>query len=259
MPKFFASTSGGTCLIQSLSRKVLSSSKSPSSNTNRNSAPSGPRPWIECGMPGGKYHRSPTPTSSTKLRPCGSIAVMRARAVEHVGPLGGLVPMQLAHAAGIEPHVDAGDVLGNAELAHRHLPGPAARLQTHMGVVEREAQIRQRAVVGGRRREDVRVLAGTDRILRTRIGAAAAGTCRLRHRRSGLRLGRRRRRERAASRRNGQHVATRNRIRDRAHLPLLGRCRTGRRRAPQARNRRSLILGLCLPKVLNRNGRFNRF
>jgi hypothetical protein len=29
-------------------------------------------------MPGGKYHKSPTPTSSTKLRPSASIAVMRA-------------------------------------------------------------------------------------------------------------------------------------------------------------------------------------
>ena len=72
-------------------------------------------------------------------------------AVEHVGPLGLLVPMQLAHAAGIEPHVDAGDVLGNAELAHRHLPGPAAAFLPHMGVGEREAQIGQRAVIGGRR------------------------------------------------------------------------------------------------------------
>ena len=69
-------------------------------------------------------------------------------AVEHVGPFGRLVPMQLAHAAGIEPHVHAGDVLGNAELAHRHLPGPAARLQAHVRVVERKAQVRQRAVVG---------------------------------------------------------------------------------------------------------------
>jgi acyl-CoA reductase-like NAD-dependent aldehyde dehydrogenase len=77
-PKFFARTSGGTCLIQSLSRNVLSSSKSPSSNTKRNSAPSGPSPWIECGMPGGKYHRSPTPTSSTKFRPLASTPVIRA-------------------------------------------------------------------------------------------------------------------------------------------------------------------------------------
>src|SRR5215831_17371823 len=29
----------------------------------------GLQPWIECGMPAGKYQRSPTPTSSTKLRP----------------------------------------------------------------------------------------------------------------------------------------------------------------------------------------------
>jgi oxalate decarboxylase len=50
----------------------------PSSKTSRNSHPSGPRPWIEWGMPPAKYQRSPTPTSSTKLRPCGSIAVMRA-------------------------------------------------------------------------------------------------------------------------------------------------------------------------------------
>ena len=77
-PKFLDNTSFGVCLNQSLSRKVLSSSKSPSSNTSRNSQPSGLRPWIECGMPHGKYQRSPTPTSSTKLCPWGSIAVMRA-------------------------------------------------------------------------------------------------------------------------------------------------------------------------------------
>jgi hypothetical protein len=38
--------------------------------------------WIEpldrSGIPAGKYHRSPTPTSSTKFRPCASTAVMRA-------------------------------------------------------------------------------------------------------------------------------------------------------------------------------------
>ena len=145
------------------------------------------------------------------------------RAVEHVGPFGGFVPMQLAHAAGVEPHVYAGDVLGNAELAHRDLPGPAARLQAHVRVVERKAQIRQRAVVGGRRRDDVRVLAATDRIPRTRVGSALSGPRRLRHRRDGLRLchRRRRRRERTTGRRDRQHVAARNGIRDRAHRPLL--------------------------------------
>src|ERR1700730_8024473 len=68
-PKFLDRTSFGVCLNQSLSRKVSSSSKSPLSKTSRNSQPSGLRPWIECGTPPGKYQRSPTPTSSTKLRP----------------------------------------------------------------------------------------------------------------------------------------------------------------------------------------------
>src|SRR5258707_14793980 len=69
-PKFLdSSTSFSVCLNQSLSRKVLSSSNSPSSNTSRNSQPSGLRPRIECGTPDAKYQRSPTPTSSTKLCP----------------------------------------------------------------------------------------------------------------------------------------------------------------------------------------------
>ena len=103
-PKFLPSTSVGMCLNQSLSRNVPSSSKSPSSNTRRNSHPSGPRPWIECGIPPGKYQRSPTPTSSTKLRPCGVDRRDAGRSVEHVSPFRLLVPVKLANAAGIEPH-----------------------------------------------------------------------------------------------------------------------------------------------------------
>jgi hypothetical protein len=45
-PKFLAGTSGGVWVIQSVSRKVLFSLKSPSSKTSRNSQPSA-RPWIE--------------------------------------------------------------------------------------------------------------------------------------------------------------------------------------------------------------------
>ena len=44
--------------------------------------------------------------------------------------------MQFAHAAAIEPHVHAGDIRGNAELALGHLAGPAARRQPHVGVGE---------------------------------------------------------------------------------------------------------------------------
>jgi len=57
-------------------------------------------------------------------------------AVKHVRPLRRLVPMQLANAAGVEPHIHAGHRLGHAELARRHLTGPAARLQAHMRVRE---------------------------------------------------------------------------------------------------------------------------
>src|ERR1700719_1447324 len=48
------------------------------------------------------------------------------RSVEHVGPFRSLMPMQLAHTAGIQAHVDTSDVLGNAKLANRDLPGPTA-------------------------------------------------------------------------------------------------------------------------------------
>ena len=78
-PKFLARTSFGVWASQSLSRKVSSSEKLPSSKTSRNSQPSPSSPWIECGMPAGKYHRSPSPTSSWKVRPFSSMAVIRAR------------------------------------------------------------------------------------------------------------------------------------------------------------------------------------
>ena len=62
-----------------MTENVLSSLKFPSSKTSRNSQPSPSRPWIECGMPDGKFHRSPSPTSSWKARPSSSMAVIRAR------------------------------------------------------------------------------------------------------------------------------------------------------------------------------------
>src|SRR6516225_5285737 len=78
-PKFLARTSRGVWASQSVSEKVSSSLKSPSSKTSRNSQPSPSRPWIECGMPEGKFQRSPSPTSSWKARPLSSMAVIRAR------------------------------------------------------------------------------------------------------------------------------------------------------------------------------------
>src|SRR6266404_9783610 len=76
--KFFASTSGGVCTIQSVIRNVSNSLKLPSSKTSRNLHPSGPKPWIECGTPLGKSQRSPSRTSLTKLLPFWSTAVIRA-------------------------------------------------------------------------------------------------------------------------------------------------------------------------------------
>jgi len=88
--------------------------------------------------------------------------------------------MQLAHAAGVEAHVDAGDLLGDAELALGDLAGPAAALEPHVRRREREFQVRHRAVVGGRRDEDVGVLHFDRDVARTGIGAAPARAHRLR-------------------------------------------------------------------------------
>ncbi len=140
-------------------------------------------------MPDGKYQRSPTPTSSMKLRPSASIAVMRALAVKHVGPFGRLMPMQLAHAAGVQPHVHAGNGLGDAQLAHGNLAGPAAGLQPHMSVGKREAQIRQGAVIGRGRHQQIRILPVAHQIARAGIGAAVAWPQRLRDGVAPLRVG----------------------------------------------------------------------
>src|SRR5712692_777840 len=77
-PKFFDNTDGGVRLTQSERRKVLSSENAPSSNTSRNSQPSGPNPWMEWGNPAGKYQRSPSPTSPINTVPSGLRQVTRA-------------------------------------------------------------------------------------------------------------------------------------------------------------------------------------
>src|SRR5712671_3274458 len=76
--KFLDNTDGGVCANQSEIRKVLSSENEPSSNTSKNSQPSGPKPWIECGYPAGKYQRSPLPTSPTNTVPSGFRTLSRA-------------------------------------------------------------------------------------------------------------------------------------------------------------------------------------
>ena len=66
---------------------MLSSSKPPPSKTSRNSHPSGPRPWMACGMPEGRYQRSP----ARVLDEIAAFSINRVdprRTVEHVGPFG---------------------------------------------------------------------------------------------------------------------------------------------------------------------------
>ena len=135
------------------------------------------------------------------------------RTVKHVGPFAGLVPMQLAHAAGVEAHVHAGDVLGNAKLTHRHLAGPAAELEPHVGIVERVAQVRKRAVVGRRRREQVGILAVAHQVSRTGIGAAGSGTLGLRQGFGGLGTGRCHS-QKASGCCGGEHIAAGDGIHD---------------------------------------------
>ncbi len=95
-----------------------------------------------------------------------------ASAVGHVGPLGKLVPVHLADATGCQPHVDAGDGVGNREGVLRHLACPAAILNATWRVVERCPAQRHAADVGRRRRKCVRKLIPYGRILRTGIADA---------------------------------------------------------------------------------------
>ena len=123
----------------------------------------------------GKYQRSPTPTSSTKLRPCGVDRRDARGAVKHVGPFGLLVPMQLAHAAGVQPHVHAGDVLGDAKLARGDLAGPAAARLPHMRIGKGEAQIGHRPGIRRRRIDHIGVLPLANHVTGMRVRAANAG------------------------------------------------------------------------------------
>ena len=83
--------------------------------------------------------------------------------------------MQLANAAGVQAHVHAGNVLGNTEFSHGDLTGPATGCLPHMGVREREAQIGQRAVIGGRWNQQIGILPVAGEIARTGIGTAVSG------------------------------------------------------------------------------------
>jgi hypothetical protein len=79
-------------------------------------------------------------------------------ALQDVGPLGLPVEMELADGAPLQPHVDAGDLRGDAELADRGLSGPASFFEAHAAVGERPSQVGEGAGIGRRRHDHVRVL-----------------------------------------------------------------------------------------------------
>src|SRR6202048_238465 len=75
--------------------------------------------------------------------------------VKHVGPFGLLLPMQFADTAGVQPHLDACQSRGDAELALSDLPRPAAVGLACMRIRKRKTQVRQRPLVRRRRIEHV--------------------------------------------------------------------------------------------------------
>ncbi len=91
-----------------------------------------------------------------------------AIAIGHVGPLGELVPVHLADAAGGQPHVDAGDGVRDRKFGLRHLARPAAVLNAPWRVVECRPRQRHAADVGWRRGKRRWKLAADGSVLRTR-------------------------------------------------------------------------------------------
>ena len=97
------------------------------------------------------------------------------RSVKHVGPFRLLVPMKLANAAGVEPHVHAGDRFRYAKLARGDLTRPAAARLPHMRVGEGKPEIGQSSRVGRGRIDEVWVLSLARNVAWDRICAANAG------------------------------------------------------------------------------------
>src|ERR1700733_2116836 len=76
----------------------------------------------------------------------------------HVGPFGGEMPMQLTDPAASQPHIDAGDFLGNLEVELGNLTRPTAVLDAPRRVVKCSPEQWQIADIGRRRRESTRKL-----------------------------------------------------------------------------------------------------
>jgi hypothetical protein len=122
--------------------------------------------------------------------------------------------MQFADAARRQAHIDAGQCLRDRQFPFGDLPRPAAVLNALVGLVEGKPEIRQAAVIRGRRRFAAGELAGKRRIAWSGIGYAGWIALRgVRSLRGGIGIAepsgvREGGRHDTAGRRGGQNVAT---------------------------------------------------
>ena len=72
-------------------------------------------------------------------------------AIEHEGPFRGGVPMQLADAAGGEPHVHSGQTLGDGKFAQRDFARPATLMKPFVGERKRVLESLHAAGIRGKR------------------------------------------------------------------------------------------------------------
>src|SRR4051812_5223447 len=123
--KFFASTSFGVCVSQSVIRKVWNSSKFPSSKTRRNLHPSGPRALNR--MRDARWEEPQVTFAHIVYKaPATFVHCGDARAaVQHNGPFRFYMPMQLAYTTGRQPHLYTCDRRRNRQVPYGHLPRPS--------------------------------------------------------------------------------------------------------------------------------------
>ena len=96
-------------------------------------------PW-----PRGKYQTSPGSKSLVSARPPRIDDGGADAALEHERPFGrGGVPVQFAHRAGLKPHRDAGDSLGDRQLRDRRLLAVTVADDLAVRLLQREFEGRQ--------------------------------------------------------------------------------------------------------------------
>jgi hypothetical protein len=95
-------------------------------------------------------------------------------ALEHVSPLGFLVPVEFANDALVEAHVDTSELLARAKLANGSLTGPAAFFDANVRVRKRPAHVGNRTMISAGRADQVRVLTFTLSVARAQDISAIA-------------------------------------------------------------------------------------